>query len=309
MLLDDDVINLGNSFPRKLPDSPCERLEEIREEITKMLPTPSTLHVPFERVYEPAEDSYLLLDTLSSTSEKAFLQTHFSPKIAPEQDSNPSQGSNVSPIDPLLVAEIGTGSGVVLAFVTANANVIFGHTDVSTVGVDINVHACKATEETVRLAIEEQKGKNIPCGKYLGNFIGDLAAPLLPGSVDVLIFNPPYVPTAELPAAPSVAGNDGEYHEVETTFEEDSHFLELSYAGGLDGMETTDRLLESLPTVLNRNRGVAFILLCAQNKPEAVKERIRAWGDGWTAETVGSSGKKAGWEKLQIIRIWQNILS
>ena len=34
-------------------------------------------------------------------------------------------------------------------------------------------------------------------------------------------------------------------------------------------------------------------------------------GDGescccWRAETVGSSGKTAGWEKLQIIRIWRD---
>lgn len=277
-----------------------------------MLPTPSTLHVPFERVYEPAEDSYLLLDTLSSDSEKAFLQTHFAPQTAPEQDIDTLQSNDVPDSNPLLVAEIGTGSGVVLAFVTANAQVIFGHADISTVGVDINIHACKATEGTVKIATEEQKSKNIQCGKYLGNFLGDLAAPLMPGSVDVLIFNPPYVPTAELPAAPERievgSGNNGK-HEIQTTFEEDSHFLELSYAGGVDGMETTDRLLESLPAVLSSAKGVAYILLCAQNKPEAVKERIRAWGGGWTAETVGSSGKKAGWEKLQIIRIWRNQLS
>lgn len=82
-------------------------------------------------------------------------------------------------------------------------------------------------------------------------------------------------------------------------------------------METTDRLIASLPSTLSP-RGVAYILLCAQNKPEVVKERIRAWspsspssseaerGQKWKAETVGFSGKQAGWEKLQIVRIWRD---
>ena len=118
--------------------------------------------------------------------------------------------------------------------------------------------------------------------------------------MDVLIFNPPYVPTEALPAPLDEAAMGSQ-----AVFERDSKLLELSYAGGADGMETTDRLLEQLPCVLSA-RGVAYVLLCAQNKPEIVKSRIRAWpGGGWCAETVGSSGKKAGWEKLVIVRIWR----
>ena len=114
--------------------------------------------------------------------------------------------------------------------------------------------------------------------------------------VDVLVFNPPYVPTPDLPALPEGKGRL-------SSFEEDSHLLALSYAGGADGMETTDRLLDALPEILSPDRGCAYILLCAQNKPDKVKERISAWGAAWKVETVGRSGKKAGWEKLQIIRI------
>lgn len=93
------------------------------------------------------------------------------------------------------------------------------------------------------------------------------------------------------------------------TFEEESKLLELSYAGGKDGMETTDRVIDSLGDVLSE-RGVAYLLLCAGNKPEAVKQRIREMdnaGEGrrWKAETVGTSGRQAGWEKLQIVRIWR----
>ena len=69
-------------------------------------------------------------------------------------------------------------------------------------------------------------------------------------------------------------------------------------------METTGRLLDGLPRVLS-DRGCAYVLLCAQNRPEEVKERVRR--GGWEVETVGSSGMKAGWEKLQIIRIWRDL--
>jgi release factor glutamine methyltransferase len=240
--------------------------------------------VQFERVYEPAEDSYLLLDTLSSENEKAFLQQRF---------SNTSLQGSPSP----LVVEIGTGSGVVLSFIDAYAETIFGRRDVFTAGVDVNIHACKATIQTVMVAEKEQVTESKSHGFYLGNMVADLTTALRVGEVDVLVFNPPYVPTPDLPAVLS--------EETRDSFEADSHLLSLSYAGGEDGMEVTNRLLDSLLKFLSKERGCAYILLCAQNKPEVVKEQIRKWGDGWTAETVGMSGKKGGWEKLQIVRIWR----
>lgn len=240
----------------------------------------------FERVYEPAEDSYLLLDTLSSDAEKAFLQHRFngSPTVSP------------SPF----VVEIGTGSGVVLSFVDAHSETIFGRPDILTAGVDVNWYACEATGRTVKVAEQEQAAQGKAHGIYLGNVVGDLTSSLRFSMVDILIFNPPYVPTPDLPDLPTAVGT-----EAQPSFEDDSHLLALSYAGGADGMETTDRLLDALPGILSSHRGCAYILLCAQNKPEDVKQRIRKWGQGWGVETVGSSGKKAGWEKLQIIKIYR----
>jgi release factor glutamine methyltransferase len=250
-----------------------------------MLPTPSTDHVAFERIYEPAEDSYLLLDTLSSESEKAFLQERFS--------------SNAASHSPLVI-EIGTGSGVVISFVDAHAEIIFGRADILTAGVDVNRYACEATRQTVEVAEKKQVKNGESHGFYLGNVLGDLGSPLRTGTVDVLVFNPPYVPTPDLPALP-----ERPEKARDPTYEDDSHLLELSYAGGADGMETTDRLLDALPHILSEGRGCAYVLLCAQNKPEQVKGRIREWGAGWMAETVGNSGKQGGWEKLQIIRVWR----
>lgn len=254
--------------------------------ISAMLPTPSVSHVAFDRVYEPAEDSYLLLDTLSSESEKAFLQQRFN-----------LTSTNQSPSP--LVVEIGTGSGVVLSFLNAHAEIILGRSDVLTLGVDVNRHACCATSQTVEVACKEQATKKLSYGHYLGNTLGDLTAPLRRGIVDILVFNPPYVPTPELPELPA----DG--IDEKTTYEVDSHLLALSYAGGTDGMETTDRLLKTLPNILNRERGCAYILLCAQNKPDEVKAGIKKWEDEWKTETIGLTGKTGGWEKLQVIRVWR----
>ncbi|KAJ3954699.1 S-adenosylmethionine-dependent methyltransferase [Colletotrichum tropicale] len=248
-----------------------------------MLPTPDTSHVPYERVYEPAEDSYLLLDTISAPSETAFLTSRF------------GGNSTAAP----LVVEVGTGSGVVIGFVAAQAERLFGTRNVLTAGVDLNGFACRATNDTVERARKENEETG--CHTWLGAMMGDLASPLRDGVVDVLVFNPPYVPSSELPDQSSDTLRIGER---KTTFDEDSYFLSLSYAGGKDGMETTDRLLEALPSVLSA-RGCAYILLCAQNKPQQVKDRIEGLGNGWRAVTVGESGKQAGWEKLQIIRVWR----
>jgi release factor glutamine methyltransferase len=242
-----------------------------------MLPTPSTSHVSFSTIYEPAEDSFLLLDTLSSPSEIKWLASRFHPAAhfpAP------------------LVLEVGTGSGVVIAFLAANAREIFGR-DVLAMGVDVNEDACGATAVTVRKALGETGSGSV----FLGSVCADLLGAIGSEVVDVLLFNPPYVPTAELPVLPQ------RDQMVEDRYRHESRLLELSYAGGVDGMETTLRLLVELPRVLSE-RGVAYVLLCAQNKPEEVKKAIPMLLTGeWVVDTVGDSGRKAGWEKLVIIRI------
>jgi release factor glutamine methyltransferase len=249
-----------------------------------MLPTPSTSHVNFDNVYEPAEDSFLLIDTLSSASEAAFLSQRFSPNSS----------------TPVLL-EVGTGSGVVIAFLTSWVHKLFGRRDVLTLGIDINRFACQASAKTIQTAIvhtTESTQDEPSCGIFGDMVLSDLTSCIRPGQVDVLIFNPPYVPTEEVPEL-----SESSYA---SDFERDSHLLALSYAGGAEGMETTDRLFEELPRILNPDRGVAYVLLCAQNHPKDVKARIRFWPGSWHAETVRDSGKKGGWEKLQIIRIWQS---
>ncbi|KAI5308959.1 HemK methyltransferase member 2 [Ascosphaera atra] len=217
-----------------------------------MLSTPSTDHVSFRTVYEPAEDSFLFLDTLSSSTEAAWLRDHF--------DTQKTEA-------PPLVVEVGTGSGVVLAFATANAGLIFGRKDVLAVGVDINADACDATRKTVNLAIEEKlreeqaaeqpQGNGVSSGqrpRLLATLNADLCTSFNDRSIDVLLFNPPYVPTPELPSPTKTPAELASM----SAFDRESYLLELSYAGGDKGMEITDRLLEDIPRVLSE-RGVAYV--------------------------------------------------
>ncbi|KAI4185907.1 MAG: hypothetical protein L6R41_003844 [Letrouitia leprolyta] len=269
-----------------------------------MLPTPSTSHVDFNRVYEPAEDSFLFLDTLSSTTEVAFLKE----RLGVKTQSDDHDKSAPCPF----IVEVGTGSGVILAFLVAHAQTLLGRSDVLSLGVDINQYACQASIKTVEKAIQDiakgsHDGSELSRTCFLlASLNADLTSAIRPGTVDILVFNPPYVPTSEVLQVESLVsqtprGTVSEENRVQV--DQDANLLSLSYAGGEDGMEITNRLLQQIPYTLNPERGVAYILLCKQNKPEEVMHRIRQWGANWSVNIVGRSGRQGGWEKLVVIRI------
>lgn len=257
-----------------------------------MLPTPSTSHVSFTNIYEPSEDSYLFLDTLASPAESHWLHSRFSPP---------------TPSPAPLILEIGPGSGVILAFAAAHAAAIFGRPDILTLGVDVNAFACRATRQTVAANLAAQRRDAPPSSVFLDSVNGDLTSALRPHAVDVLLFNPPYVPSESLPGAAVAPLGPATASTSSARLERDHRLLALATDGGEEGMEITNRLLEQLSGVLSA-RGVAYVLLCAQNRPHEVRDRLRGWNAGegnvqWEVEIAGSSGKTAGWEKLVILRI------
>ena len=93
---------------------------------------------------------------------------------------------------------------------------------------------------------------------------------------DVLVFNPPYVPTSS-----SEMRGDG---------------IERSWAGGARGREVLDRLLPHVDALLSAD-GVLFLVLIAQNDPDDVRRRL-------SAARLHSDcvlRKRAGAEDLQVI--------
>ncbi|KAJ8870496.1 hypothetical protein PR048_029519 [Dryococelus australis] len=121
--------------------------------------TPDYSHLTpedFDHIYEPSEDTFLLLDALEEDVE--FLEH----------------------LKPSLCLEVGSGSGVV---VTALARLL--GSSCSCLAVDINPVACEKTAATAR--------KNGCCTEVVQC---DLASALVKDRrVDVLVFNPPYVVT------------------------------------------------------------------------------------------------------------------
>ncbi|XP_056319791.1 methyltransferase N6AMT1 [Danio aesculapii] len=126
-----------------------------------MFPTP--LYAPagrgcFSEVYEPAEDSFLLMDALEKDADRL-------------RDSRPC-----------VCLEVGSGSGVVSAFLASiiGAQALY-------ICTDVNADAAQCSLQTSVL-------NNL----QLQPVVTDLVECLLPrlnGKVDVLVFNPPYVVT------------------------------------------------------------------------------------------------------------------
>uniref|UniRef100_F1L8S0 Methyltransferase HEMK2 n=1 Tax=Ascaris suum TaxID=6253 RepID=F1L8S0_ASCSU len=176
-----------------------------------MLPTPSYMISDEQResVYEPAEDTFLLLDAL-------------------EKDAEVLRDRDVS-----IVVEVGCGSGVVSAFCAQLLQ-----RPACILATDVNFMALKCTKNTAILnAIDLD---TVQC---------DLIVALsdrLRGIVDLLLFNPPYVPTV-------TTGNDN---------------ISRCWAGGASGREVIDRLLKEVPKLLSPTGLMYIIALKANNIPE-----------------------------------------
>jgi release factor glutamine methyltransferase len=204
--------------------------------------TPYTNHLDFQDVYEPAEDTYLLMDAIEDDLPMLRL------------------------LKPSLCVEVGSGSGVVASAVCKALGTVMCFT------TDINPAACSATKSTA-----EQHGVS----SRLNTVCADLLEPMihqLHGKVDVLIFNPPYVPTVS----------------EEIT----SSKIARAWAGGNKGREVVDRLLPHVSSLLAA-QGVFYLLLLQENNPEEVKELMAR--QNLLAKIIKS--RRAGRESLMVMRI------
>lgn len=190
--------------------------------------TPYTTHITsddFKYVYEPAEDSFLLLDALENELEQLVASK------------------------PAVCVEIGSGSGVIC---TALAKALPNSACFAT---DINPRACSITQKTAKFNQTTVNVINM-----------DLVSAFMPGAIDVLIFNPPYVVTPDdeisLEAAEQQIVNGK---------------IVKSWAGGACGRLIMDRVFEQLQTILAAN-GVAYILVIEDNKPEEIIQNLKQFG-------------------------------
>ncbi|EPX73863.1 prorein methyltransferase Mtq2 [Schizosaccharomyces octosporus yFS286] len=223
-----------------------------------MIPTPDTsclLEDVFQDVYEPAEDTFALLDALEEDKDKLC-------KFAAEKL--------------LFTAEIGCGSGCVSSFfksgILQNRPTIHFMTDISNA-------ACNAATNVVnknRELYNDKSGILLTAQTY---FLQGLR---IKKSIDVLLFNPPYVPTEfeEIPKEANIAS---------------------AWAGGTDGMDVTNQLLNNLSDILSAD-GVFYMVAVARNKPEKIQTYMLRYG--YDSKEV--LRRKAGRETLCVLRFSKN---
>ncbi|WVO13503.1 hypothetical protein L204_101124 [Cryptococcus depauperatus] len=214
-----------------------------------MIPTPIISHLTekdYENVYEPAEDSFILLDALEADVEE------------------------LRSLKPSICLEIGSGSGIVSAFLTN----LLGNGNSYNISTDINLYACSTTSRTGtanQLILDP-----VAC---------DLVLPFLPRlakKIDVLIFNPPYVPT--------------DSHELQST--QGKRDIGGAWAGGLDGMDVTNRVLSLLPQLLSFN-GCMYLVAIQENNILEISSMMLSLG----LQTKEILRRRAGREHLLVLRI------
>jgi release factor glutamine methyltransferase len=167
----------------------------------------------FNKVYEPSDDTFLLIDGIQEDVEKnrAIYQLKFK-----------------------RILEIGCGSGIPIVFL---AKLLPTVTPMAT---DINPFALEFARRTAT-----ENGVN-----RLETIQCDLASSLLvefSRKMDVIIFNPPYVPTPD----DELSGNG----------------IEASWAGGERGRRVIDRAIPQIAELLSPH-GVCYMITVDDNEPE-----------------------------------------
>jgi release factor glutamine methyltransferase len=176
----------------------------------------------FGKVYEPSDDTYLLIDGIQC-----------------DLGENPSIAMSARTI-----LELGSGNGIPITFCSKLVP------SALSIATDINPNALAFTKKT---AVENRvtKLETIQC---------DLATPLLVSCkqrIDIIIFNPPYVPTPN----DEVSGNG----------------IEVSWAGGERGRLVVDRAIPQIAHLLSEN-GVCYMITVDDNEPEEIAQMFDALG-------------------------------
>lgn len=198
-------------------------------------------------VYEPCDDSFALVDALLADR------------------------SNLIEHKPKFCMEVGCGSG----YVITSLALLLGHEShgIHYLATDTNPHAVRVTRETMEAH-----------GVHAELISTDIASGLekrLAGLVDVMVVNPPYVPTPE-----DEVGREG---------------ITSAWAGGEDGRSVIDRILPVADNLLSR-KGWLYLVTLESNHPLQLCLQMRERGYASRIVVQRSTDE----ESLHIIKFWRN---
>lgn len=227
-----------------------QRLARIMEQAYKMSYRTAQIRLvaSHPEVYEPCDDSFLLVDAL--LSDQANLLHH----------------------QPRICLEVGCGSG----YVITSLALILGKQEAGGVyymATDLNPHAVRVTRETLNAH-----------GLDADLVIADVASGLekrLDKLVDVMVVNPPYVPTPD-----DEVGVGG---------------IAASWAGGEDGRTVIDKILPVADKLLS-DRGWLYMVTLAENNPSELCLQMRR--KGYASRIV--LRRSTDEENLSVIKFWRD---
>ncbi|TYZ67120.1 hypothetical protein PybrP1_005377 [[Pythium] brassicae (nom. inval.)] len=221
-------------------------------ECQQQLPAPAKvpeIDMPYDcDVYEPAEDTFLFLDAL--------------------QDELPF----LAALDPATaMREAMCGSGAVFVYL-ANAlqSASGGGPRAMFFATDVNPLAARVAHNTATI-------NGVQAFDIVRTDLVSCCEQRLQHKVDVLLFNPPYVPTPS-----EEVGSTG---------------IEAAWAGGRHGREVIDRLLPKLKELL-APAGVFYMVVVVENKPAEIAAILAQ--DGFSMTVVRST--KAKNERLSVLK-------
>ncbi|WCJ26223.1 Ribosomal RNA small subunit methyltransferase C [Euphorbia peplus] len=198
-------------------------------------------------VYEPCDDSFALVDALLA-------------------DQN-----NLLEHNPTLCMEVGYGSGYVI---TSLALILAQHIPgIYYVATDLNPHAINVTRETL-----DAHGVD---AELIATNIASGLETRLEGKVDVMVVNPPYVPTPK-----DEVGCKG---------------IASAWAGGENGRRVIDRILPVADKLLS-DKGWLYMVTLTENHPSQICIDMRK--RGYASRIIVQRSTEE--ESLHIIKFWRD---
>jgi release factor glutamine methyltransferase len=247
---------------RQLPILPIQHQQQ---------PLPQLPSINKSQVYEPSDDSYLFVDVLYSYQH--WLET---------QLPNP------------ICLEIGGGSGILTGCLIHLKKQKINLSSTFHIITDINSIACLTSQQTIQLnntnKNQQENHNNIASDVINMDLLHGLRLENNTsnnnnngGLFDLLLFNPPYVPTPD--------------DEISTI----QYGIEAAWAGGNRGRVVIDRLLPQLDVLMSK-KSILFMLFVEENDPDEIVSMLWSKG-GFQSRLVGM--RKAQNERLLVIMSWR----
>ena len=222
-------------------------------------------------IYQPGSDSFLLMDCIENDG-----------KLFDEIFANESiHRSKIN------VLEIGCGSGIVLCH---TYNVLKAYClesmkknklSIALFGVDINENALKVTKNTLmRNGIKQSEFTLLQC-----DLLSGINIQMIDAQIDILIFNPPYVPTTN----------------EELCKSQNEKSLSAAWSGGIDGRIVIDKFIQksNFYKILAK-KSFFYLVTIAMNKPDEIMDFLKQSPFNLNAQIVAK--KRVVQEMLIIIK-------